>query len=111
MIKIHPLLTKKLQVRLISCLKFFNLNDVFCKTNPAKKVNTQMQFQPYMTTRLDFFLISNNLIKNVKLAIINQSLHSEYRIVSLEISINETKWEQGYWKINSKILNNISILF
>ena len=46
---------RKSKERLKSYINFFNLTDIFCITNPKKKVYTRFQSQPYTATRIDFF--------------------------------------------------------
>ena len=82
----HPHANKSSKERLKSYMKFCNLNDVFRNFFPSKKVFTRIQLQPYTATRLDFFfLVSDNMIKNVKSVAVSQSVMSDHKIVSLSL--------------------------
>ena len=99
---------RKSKESLKSYIDFFNLTDVFRIINPKKKVHTRFQSQPYTATKIDFFLISKNLVNNVNSTKINQSIRSDHKIASLIINVNATEWGQEYWKINNDILNDNS---
>ena len=45
-------------------------------------------------------------MNNVNSTKINQSIISDHKIILLIINVNATEWRQGYWKINSDILND-----
>ena len=84
-------------------MDFFNLRDVFRDFNPSKKIFTRIQSQPYTTTRLDFFVVSDNLYRNFKLADISQSIISDHKIATFFLDIKLTKKCSWYWKINNSI--------
>ena len=106
----HPHANKNSKVRLKSYMKFFNLNDVFRNFFPSKKVFTRIQLQPYTATRLDFFLVSDNMIKTVKSVAVSQSVMSDHKIVSLSFFSVPNKRGIGYWKINNSILLDINYI-
>ena len=86
-----PYSNQKSKERLKSYIYFFNLTDIFCITNPIRKVYTRFQSQPYTATRIDSFLISNNLVNYVNSTKINQSIRSDHKIVLLIINVNATE--------------------
>ena len=79
-------------------MDFFNLRDVFRDFNLSKKIFTRIQTQPYTATRLDFFLVSDNLYRNFKSADISQSIMSDHKIATFFLDIELTKRGSGYWK-------------
>ena len=91
-------------------MKFFNLNDIFRNFFPSKKVFTRIQLQSSTATRLDFFLVSDNMIKNVKSVVASQSVMSDHKIVSLSLFIVPNKRGNGYWKINNSILLDVNYI-
>ena len=69
--------------------------------------------KPYTATRLDFFLVSDNLQRNVQSVEVSQSIMSDHKIVSLYFSTEPNKRGNGYWKSNNSILldvNNITLI-
>ena len=56
-----PHVNRNSKEKIKSYMDFFNLRDVFRDFNPSKKIFTRIQIQPYTATRLDFFLVSDNL--------------------------------------------------
>ena len=72
----------------------------------SKKIFTRIQTQPYTATRLAFFLVSDKLYRNFKLADISQSIMCDHKIATFFLDIDLTKRGSGYWKINNSILND-----
>ena len=101
-----PHVNRNSKEKIKSYMDFFNLRDVFRDFNPSKKIFTRIQTQPYSATRLDFFLVSDNLYRNFKSADISQSIMSDHKIATFFLDIELTKRGSGYWKINNSILND-----
>ena len=57
-----------------------------------------------------FFLVSDNMIKNVKSVAVSQSVMSDYKIVSLSLFSAPNKRGNGYWKINKSILLDVNYI-
>ena len=101
-----PYVNRNSKEKIKSYKDFFNLRDVFRNFNPSKKMFTRIQTQPYTATRLDFFLVSDNLYRNFKSADISQSIMSGHKFAIFFLDIELTKRGSGYWKINNSILND-----
>ena len=101
---------KKAKEKLKSYINCFNLHDIFREMHPSKKAYTRFQAQPYIATRLDFFLTSNSLHGHGKPTSMCQSVKSDHKVVCMKIRIELVPWGRGYWKFNySLLLDNIYI--
>ena len=60
-----------------------------------------------MVTRLDVFLVSDNWYRNFKSADIFQIIITDHKIAAFFLYIELNKKDNGYWKINNSILNDI----
>lgn len=97
----------------IASLKFFHiidefdLRDIWRLRNPTKKRFTFRQKTPLVQTRLDYFLISNNIQEFVNEADIIPSVWSDHSAISLCIKHTpKNNRGPGYWKFNSSMVED-----
>lgn len=82
----------------------YNLVDVWRVHNPATKRYTWRQNKPLVQSRLDFILISLNLMQNVKSCDIKPSIKTDHSLVQITISLNTLQMRgPGFWKFNSAL--------
>ena len=83
-----------------------NLTDIWRFIYPDKKDYTWTQPHSFKQGRIDFYLISENLVKSIKNANIKTGYKTDHRLITLEISFNENIPGRGYWKFNSSLLQD-----
>ena len=82
-----------------------NLIDIWRLLNKDTKRYTWSQPNPSVKCRLDYFLITNNLLKFVKSSKILPSIRSDYSLIELNVKIDGPKRGPGTWKLNTSLLN------
>ena len=88
-------------------LDLFNLEDIWRKLNPKKKMFTWSKNNPKIECRLDFFFISKSLKNNVTRAEIDHlKVKSDHRPIYLDFDSMKPKRGPGYWKFNNSLLLN-----
>jgi len=91
--------------RLKSIKTCYNLVDIWRILNPLEKKFTWRRIKPFQQSRLDLWLIPDNLIYNVKTCCIGLSFLSDHSVVQLALTINETpRRGKGMWKFNNTLL-------
>ena len=108
----NPKATEKLSL----LMEEFDLHDVWREQNPESERFTYRQknnatlieegLPPYKQSRLDFFLISGNLLPFVTSCMINYGHRSDHNSISLTIDMLNFKIGKGLWKFNSALVKN-----
>ena len=80
-----------------------NLIDPFRTYNPTKRSYTWQRKIPIKLARLDFFLISEELLSVVENISITPGYRTDHSMVKLEIRLNNIKKGQGFWKFNNSL--------
>ena len=95
--------------RLIEVNETHNLTDAWRTLNPetsrfSRRENTRAGI---VQSRLDLWLISDQLINNIIKSDIKVGCKSDHSVVTLELQIIETqKRGRGFWKFNASLLKN-----
>jgi len=85
------------------------LVDIWRLKNPDKRIYTWSNKDYSIQSRIDFFLISNELEQYVQMVSIEPSVLTDHKGISLLINTHgpdESKLKRGYWKLNKKLLDN-----
>ena len=82
-----------------------NLEDVFRVANPDVRKYTWMSRNPLRMSRLDYFLISAELLNALPQNEILYGYRSDHSLVHLALCFSENKKGQGYWKFNASLLH------
>lgn len=82
-----------------------NLIDICREFYPDVKRYTWRKPNPLKQARLDFILVSNSLICNVKSCDILGSYRSDHSAVMLNLHFSVFKHGKGLWKFNNVLLN------
>ena len=85
----------------------FKLVDPWRCYNPNIKRFTWRQPNPLKQSRLDFFLISEELMNFVKSTDILPGYRSDHSMVLTNFSFNDLDRGKGYWKFNNSLLKDI----
>ena len=85
-----------------------DLFDVFRTVYPSKRQYTWRRFNTIQQGRLDYFLISDSLVTEVKNIEILPGYRSDHSIVCLSLKNQITgQRPKGYWKFNNSLLRDI----
>lgn len=87
-----------------------NMVDCFREHNPDIKRFTWRKKKPLKQARLDFFLISDNLLPSLNKSNIESSYRSDHSITTLQLTFNDFQRGRGLWKFNNSLLNDIEFL-
>jgi len=103
--KIEP--TSKYTDKLNNLIETFNLVDVWRVYNPNTRRYTWRQNNPLVQSRLDYILLSLNLMQNVKQCDIKPSIKTDHSLVTLNMNLKESiKRGPGFWKFNASLLKD-----
>ena len=98
----HP----KSQAKLIDNMNAFDLRDPFRELYPNLKRYIWRKRNPFKQARLDYFLVSNNIMSFVENVVIQNSYRSNHAWVILTISLSQIKTGRGLWKVNNSLLTD-----
>ena len=78
--------------------------DPFHELYLDKKRYTWRKKSPLKQSRLDFFLISDDLLPSLKDSNIETSYRTDHSIITLNLVFNDFKGGKGLWKFNNSLL-------
>ena len=81
-----------------------NLTDIWKTLNPDKHRYTWRRKKPEIQCRLDFFLISSDLICDINLADIVPGYKTDHSMILLKIALHYNPRGRGFWKLNTSLL-------
>ena len=87
-----------------------NLSDPWRIHNPHLSTFTWFKKNPIKKSRLDFFLISNELLSLVENISIKPGYRTDHSIVMLELRLSNFKKGKGFWKFNNALLQDTSFV-
>ena len=89
-------------------MKKFNLKDAWRNKNPHKTQFTWRRKCSKIYRRLDYWLISQNLIDqdDITSCDIRPAILTDHQAISLKFGRVEIKRGPGYWKLNNSLLDN-----
>jgi hypothetical protein len=84
-----------------------NISDIWRIKNPyCRKYTWISNTTPKIMSRLDYFLLSDNLQGNYENTDIIPGFMTDHSCITLTIKINEEQRGRGFWKFNSTLTNN-----
>lgn len=88
-------------------LEEFKLIDIWREQHASTQKFTWSRQKPKVMCRLDYFFISKNLVTNCKKSQILESVHTDHKLISLELSemMKQTRGP-GFYKFNNSLLQN-----
>ena len=102
-----PKLKLKSVSKLMSITSENDLCDIYRVRNPDMVRFTWHRKTPFKQRRLDLFLISDSLQKNVELVDIIPSVQSDHSVVKIKVcSSKENARGPSHWKFNNSSVNN-----
>ena len=103
----------KFATRLKNVMHELGLLDIWRVTNPEckwytwRKTGTKTGTSGIQQSRLDYFIISENLIYQITKCNIQYALYSDHNPVRIQLeSLSEVKRGRGFWKLNVSLLND-----
>ena len=81
-----------------------NLIDIWRTMNADKHRYTWRRKKPEIQCRLDFFLISSDLICDINLADIVPGYKTDHSMILLKIALHHNPRGRGFWKLNTSLL-------
>ena len=101
-------LVNKASNEINNLMEDFNLIDIWRMLNPQKRRYTWRRRNPVIQSRLDYWLIPNELIYSVNECSIKPSIKSDHSLICLKIKFQKTSPRgPGLWKFNCSLLKNI----
>ena len=92
--------------KLIEIIQNKGLIDIFRDLHEDKRKYTWRKRNPIKQARLDFFLISDNLLPCINNSTIEPSYRSDHNSVILQLKFNDFIKGKGLWKFNNSLLYN-----
>ena len=87
-------------------IKNHQMADIWRIQNPLRKRFTWRTDRPCKCSRLDYFLISDDLLALNPSSVIHNAYRSDHNIVELSILKSAQKRGKGLWKMNNALLEN-----
>ena len=87
--------------------EIMNLTDIWRELHPNDKKFTWRRFNSAQQGRLDYFIVSENLLQKKASAEIEPGYRTDHAIITLEISLSDTNLRtRTYWKFNNSLLKD-----
>ena len=83
------------------------LIDIWRDINPETKKYTWRRNHPLKQARLDFFLLSENLVMSVNNANIESGYRTDHSLITLGLQFDKFKKGKSFWKLNNSLLQDI----
>ena len=101
---------KNAREKLLDIINDRHLIDPYRDAHPDIKRYTWRRKQPFQQARLDFFLVSEDLLTSVKKCTIENSYRSDHSPVILGLCFNKFIKGKPLWKFNNSLLKDIEYL-
>ena len=96
----------KAKQQVLNIKKDYELNDPWRINNPNTHQFTWFQKNPVKMSRLDFFLVSNDIPNLLYSTSIKPGYRSDHSIVCISLKANDNKKGHGFWKMNTSLLED-----
>ena len=104
--------TKNIKNKNVECkslqkiIRKFKLTDIWRKFWPNKMQFTWRQISLNLYSRLDYWLIQDDLTQSTESTDIRPSIKTDHNAISLKLKIGKLNKGPGYWKFNSSLIND-----
>lgn len=98
------------RAKIINLMSELNLSDVYRELYPEKKAYTWRKFNGTKQGRLDYFLISTELMGEVQNITISPGYRTDHSLVTLYLKKEEFKRDRPFWKFNNAHLKDSKYL-
>jgi exonuclease III len=96
----------KAKQSLIETVEICNLTDIFRHMHKNCKQFTWRKKNPVKQARLDYFLLSKNLVAQTQSTTIKPGYRSDHSIIELNLTMSNIHRGKGLWKLNCSLLKN-----
>lgn len=86
--------------------KTYKLIDIFRHTYPTKQIYSLINRNNRGGSRIDRIYINKNNVSNVKTIKYKPIEFSDHKLLEIDLTLDNTKWGKGKWKINNSILSD-----
>jgi exonuclease III len=93
--------------KIMEIMAAYDLYDVFRELYPEKRQYTWRQFNSIKQSRLDYFLLSENLMNDVNNIYIEPGYRSDHSFVVLSFNKEQFIRDRPFWKFNNSLLKDI----
>ena len=94
------------RAKILNCMSDFNLVDVFRNLYPDKRTYSWRKFKSIKQSRLDYFLISEDLLGEIRSSTISSGYRSDHSLVTVTLKKKEFKRDRTFWKFNNSLLKD-----
>ncbi|KAK3093924.1 hypothetical protein FSP39_021885 [Pinctada imbricata] len=98
------------RLKLLELIDHFNYIDAFRQFHPNTRRYTWRKRTPFKQARLDFFLISGNLLRSLNNCTINPGYRTDHSSVKINLSFRNFNRGRGFWKFNNSLLYDSTYL-
>lgn len=88
-------------------MEYLELIDVWRMSHPTDRKYTWKQPKPLIFCRLDYFLVSQNLVGYINKADIVSGYSTDHSLITLSINPSQENRGPGYWKLNCSLLSDL----
>jgi exonuclease III len=92
--------------KLLDIKNSYNVIDPWRSSNPLTKRFTWRKKNPFKQSRLDFFLISQELLNLAQNTDILPGYRTDHSIITLTLSFSDINKGKSYWKFNNSLLKD-----
>ena len=97
--------------KIFELMEVSKLKDVWRELNPNDRKFTWRRFNSIQQGRLDYFLISENVLQNTESALIEPGYRSDHSIITIIINTNKNGPKpRTHWKFNNSLLRDIKYI-
>ena len=97
---------EKAQETVIEMMSEMELVDIWREINPDVLRYTWRRQNPFQQSRLDFFLVTDTLITNVKETDIQYGYRSDHSLIHVKLIFKQEERHKNFWKFNSSLLKD-----
>ena len=100
--------SKRIRQEINGILIAFNLEDIVRNRFPDKNIYTWHNKTKGISSRLDYWFISESLLNRVKGCVVQTALYTDHDLVRFTLQLTEASNRgPGYWKFNSSFISNV----
>ena len=91
---------------ILDLMEKYDLIDVFRTLYPTQRKYTWRKFNSIKQGRLDYFLISDQLLSEISGTSIGESYRSDHSVIDLTLKKQANKRDRQFWKFNNSLLKD-----
>lgn len=96
--------------KIIELIEELGMVDIYREQHPENRRYTWRRSNPVKQARLDFFLISDNLLPSIHYSNIEPGYRTDHSLHLIALKFNEFRKGKGLWKFNNSLLHDLDYL-